>query len=136
MKTVLICATVFLLAVSACATGTSDSGSSSVSGRVHIGPMCAQANLNSDCPDRPWSGGELHFDSPGAPAEHVVKTDSNGEFSIQLRNGTYSIALKGPNPYDAGRFEAITSYEGPQTVVVGSPAASIKLDFRIRTGIL
>jgi hypothetical protein len=97
--------------------------------------MCAQANLNSDCPDRPWSGGEVRFDSPSLPAGRVVTTDSNGEFAIQLPDGTYTIALKGPNPFDAGRFEAIPSYEGPQTVVVGS-AKPISLDFRIRTGIL
>ena len=97
MRTALV-ATLFVF-TTACGAYTFPGGGTSpapntgqVSGRVLAVPCAPVEKVNSPCPGRPIGGLELDYMAGGKVVGRTI-TDSDGNYSIRLEPGTYTVAF-------------------------------------------
>lgn len=104
--------------------GGAAGGTGTVSGQVLSVPCAPVEKPNSPCSGRPVPNLDIVFTSAGG--EHVVaRTDSSGDYSVELAAGTWSVALKS--------FMRVVS--GPRSVTVpagGAVVANYVVDSGIR----
>jgi hypothetical protein len=92
---------VMLIVTAGCGHGEPQT-SSGIRGVVMLGPQCPVENVNSPCPDRPFSGDVRATAVDGSTT--TATTDPQGHFTMDLVPGTYTVA-------------AVTTDGGPPTAV-------------------
>lgn len=130
MRFVVVAATTAVVAcavLSSCAgyrfPGGSASGTGTVSGQVVAVPCAPVEKIGSPCPGRPVPNLAIVFTS--ATDEQVVaKTDSSGNYAVELAAGTWSVTLKG--------YMRVIS--GPKSVTVGA-GGSVVANYVVDSGI-
>ncbi|MEO7665916.1 MAG: carboxypeptidase-like regulatory domain-containing protein [Dehalococcoidia bacterium] len=109
---VAVCVVVLLLAAAAC--GDDDESPavevSGIAGQVLVGPQCPVVMEGSPCPDLPLEA-TLRVDEVGGGSSQTVETNSDGQFSLLLPPGEYSVVALpvGDGPFPAPPAEQMVT---------------------------
>lgn len=95
----------------------SDNG---IEGRVFLGPQCAVVGETQTCPDNPYETRvhAFYLDAGKRDLVQTVETDADGNFSINLKPGSYLIRPAGGNPFPACYEKVVEVRDNEFTKVV------------------
>ena len=106
--------------------GGSSSGTGTVTGRVLAVPCAPVEKVDSPCQGRPVQNLDIIFTSDSSHDQVTARTDSAGQYSVQLAAGTWSVSFKNG---------IIRLIDGPKSVTVeagGTVVANFLMDSGIR----
>lgn len=109
--------------------GTSSSADQgTLNGSVVAAPACPVASPDRPCPPKPVPGRQVTVKTPAGTVVATVTTDKNGQFSVNLAPGTYTVQMiPGSSPFPIQRDPMIVTIVAGKTVSV-----QIVLDSGIR----
>jgi len=105
--------------------GGSSAGSGTVTGHVLAVPCAPVEKVESPCQGRPVPNLDIVFTSDSSHDQVTAKTDSGGQFSVQLAAGSWSVSFKN------GIMRLI---DGPKSVTV-EPGGTVVANFLMDSGI-
>ena len=109
--------------------GGSATGTGTVTGQVLAAPCTPVEQAGAPC-ERPVANGDVTFTSEATHVVVVTRTDSSGDYSLQLAAGTWHVSFKGlmrvisgPNPVkvEAGKT-VVANYLVDSGIRVPAPA--------------
>ena len=106
--------------------GGSSSGTGTVTGQVLAVPCAPVEKVDSPCQGRPVPNLDIIFTSDSSHEQVTTRTDSGGQYSVQLAAGTWSVSFKNG---------IIRPIDGPKSVTVeagGTVVANFLMDSGIR----
>ena len=102
---------IYILLLTACASGATNTTTSGVEGQVLIGPMCPVVQEGVPCPDKPYQATVAVLDEKRNKITQF-ESDAQGNFKIGLKPGTYLLAPESPNGFTRADEQTVTVIEG------------------------
>lgn len=104
--------------------GGSSTGTGIVTGQVLAVPCAPVEKAGSPCQGRPVTNAEITFTSEATPDAVTTRTDSSGNYSVQLAGGKWDVSFKG----------VMRLMSGPKSVAV-QPGKTVIANFLVDSGI-
>lgn len=104
--------------------GFSSAGTGTVAGRVLAVPCAPIERAGTPCQGRPVTSADITFTSEATHDAVTTRTDSAGNYSVQLAGGAWGVSFKG----------VMRLISGPKSVVV-QPGKTLIANFVVDSGI-